>query len=73
MRLPRMRGFESALLVLLALFALPAPASAYIDPISGSIMIQVIAASILAGTFTLKRFWAHVRERARRVWSRVRG
>ena len=45
---------------------------AYIDPVSGSIILQVLAAGALAGMFTVKRFWAHLRDRARRVWSLVR-
>ena len=60
------------LAAVLAVLVLPAPAHAYIDPISGSIILQVLAAGVLAATFTLKRFWAQVRTKARRVWGHVR-
>ena len=60
------------LAAVLAVLVLPAPAHAYIDPISGSIILQVLAAGVLAATFTLKRFWAQVRTKARRVWGQVR-
>ena len=68
----RSRHAMPLLAAVLALLVLPAPAHAYIDPISGSIILQVLAAGILAATFTLKRFWAQVRTAARRVWGQVR-
>lgn len=49
------------------LLLVPAPAHGYIDPISGSIILQVVAASALAGLFTIKRFWRHVRSVAGRI------
>jgi hypothetical protein len=39
----------------LAVLAFPPPAAAYIDPLSGSIMLQVIAAGVLSFVFTMKR------------------
>lgn len=33
----------------------PAPAAAYIDPVSGSVLLQVIVAGALAFTFSMKR------------------
>jgi hypothetical protein len=39
----------------LAVFLLPAPAAAYIDPVSGSVLIQIVAAAVLAGVATVSR------------------
>jgi NhaP-type Na+/H+ or K+/H+ antiporter len=52
--------------------ALPVPAYAYVDPISGSIILQVIAAGALAAAYTFKRFTHSIRETARGIWARVR-
>lgn len=43
----------SALVVSGLLF--PLPAAAYIDPLSGSIILQVVAAGVLSFVFTMKR------------------
>lgn len=48
----------------------PSPAYAYIDPMSGSIILQALAAGFLAALFMLKRFWNQVAERFRRIWHR---
>ena len=40
-----------------------APAHAYIDPGSGSYMLQIGLAGILAALFTLKTQWHRLRER----------
>jgi hypothetical protein len=59
-------------LVMLGLsLVVPGPAAAYIDPLSGSILLQVLAAGFFATMFTLKRFWrraadAVLRRRTRR-------
>lgn len=57
----------------LALFSLLAPADAYayLDPASGSILLQALAAGALAGLFMIKRFWAGITDAARRFWSRL--
>jgi hypothetical protein len=50
---------------------IPPAAAAYIDPVSGSIILQVVAAGILAASFTLKRFWSQVRTSIGSVLSRI--
>ena len=60
-----------ALLLLLASFAAPPPAAAYVDPLSGSILLQVVAAGFLATAFTLKRFWYRAAERVRGLRGRT--
>ena len=57
------------LLVASAVF--PRPAYAYIDPMSGSIILQALAAGFLAALFMLKRFWYRVAESFRRMWHRL--
>lgn len=52
---------STAAAVLTALFVAgvvcPPPAAAYIDPLSGSIILQVVAAGVLSFVFTMKRSW----------------
>jgi hypothetical protein len=57
--LSRSTSVGAALLVLLLIT--PAPLFGYIDPLSGSIILQVIAAGVFAGLLTVKRFWFRVR------------
>jgi hypothetical protein len=42
--------------------AVPQPVHAYIDPLSGSIILQVLAAAFLAAAYTMKRFWGRIRQ-----------
>ena len=55
----------AVLLVLLLLT--PLPLYGYIDPLSGSIILQVIAAGLFGGLLTIKRFWLKVRAAFGRV------
>jgi hypothetical protein len=66
-----MSGATLAACLLLAMLVFPAPAHAYIDPVSGSIILQVLAAGALAAAFTFKRFAFKVRQFARGAWTRV--
>ena len=59
--------------LLLASAVAPAPAAAYIDPISGSIILQVLAALVLGVVLTAKRFWASLRSTLRRLLGRTTG
>jgi hypothetical protein len=49
----------------------PRPAYAYLDPMSGSIILQALAAGILAALLMFKRFWYHAADRCRRIWQRL--
>ncbi len=51
--------------------ALHAMAMAYIDPLSGSVLLQVIAAGVLGAILSTKTFLAKVRGAARAAWSRI--
>ncbi|MEX1049935.1 MAG: glycosyltransferase family 2 protein [Gemmatimonadales bacterium] len=48
------------------------PAHAYLDPVSGSVILQVLVAGLLGGLLTIKRVWRAVTEPFRRLWRRVR-
>lgn len=56
---------------LLVPHALHAMALAYIDPLSGSVLLQVIAAGVLGAIFTTKSFLARVRGAARSAWAKI--
>ncbi|MFI5265307.1 MAG: hypothetical protein ACHQT7_01020 [Candidatus Levyibacteriota bacterium] len=47
--------------VSLYLVLVPAPAHAYLDPGTGSYILQVLAAVFFAGLFVLKTWWNQVR------------
>jgi hypothetical protein len=46
---------RALILPVVAVMVIPAPAAAYIDPVSGSILLQIISAAILAGAVTIGR------------------
>lgn len=65
------RNCWSSLLVCLAaslLFA--APAAAYIDPGTGSIVLQALIAGALGAAFAVKRFWKRIVAALRGVFKR---
>jgi len=43
-------------------FASTGAAHAYIDPGTGSYLIQIIAAAVLASIFVIKSFWKNIKE-----------
>ena len=43
----------------------PAETSAYVDPGTGSYLFQLAAAGLLAGMFTVRRFWDALKSRFR--------
>ena len=55
------RNLTPAALVLLALILMTRPAHAYLDPASGSMILQVIVAAVAAVAITLKAFWHKIR------------
>jgi hypothetical protein len=48
-------------MLIFALLAFPQPAYAYIDPGTGSYVLQMILAVILAVPFVLKRYWLKIK------------
>lgn len=66
------RALRLALLMLAISLVVPARAAAYIDPLSGSILLQVVAAGFLAASFTAKRWWRGAADRIQRLRTRRR-
>ena len=56
-----------ALWMLALSLVVPRPAAAYIDPLSGSILLQVLAAGFFATAFTVKRFWRRAADAVQRL------
>jgi hypothetical protein len=54
------------LLALGFVLVVPSDALAYIDPGTGSYLFQLAAAGLLAGMFTLRRYWEAVKSTFRR-------
>lgn len=57
--------------LLIASLVFPRSAYAYIDPMSGSIILQALAAGVLAALLVFKRFWYRVTATCRRIWQRL--
>ncbi|HUP00834.1 MAG TPA: hypothetical protein VM737_04850 [Gemmatimonadota bacterium] len=55
---------------LLASALAPASVYGYIDPLSGSAILQALAAGVLAGLFMLRSYWQRVKDVFRRFWHR---
>ena len=51
--------------------AAPPPVHAYIDPLSGSIVFQVLVAGVLGALLTIKRWWASAFRIVRALFTRV--
>jgi hypothetical protein len=57
-----MRGIICTLvLAVMLLFTFVGQAHAYIDPATGSYILQIVIAGVLAGLFALKRYWARAK------------
>lgn len=46
---------------------------AYVDPTSGSLVLQIAAAGVLTAMFTAKSWWQRAKSAARSGWDRLRG
>lgn len=55
--------------ILVAAIITPEDAHAYLDPGSGSQMLQIIIGFVLGGLFTLKVFWKKILIFLRRIFS----
>ena len=58
--------------ILLAFLAVSVPAHAYIDPASGSFLLQLIIGGVTGAFVTMKLFWGRFRNRAKKVSSEPR-
>jgi hypothetical protein len=61
------------LLLVLALLLLPSTAQAYLDPGTGSYVLQLLLGTLLGGLFALGVFWRRVLAFARRLFKRGSG
>lgn len=59
--------------LVLAHVLVPPAAHAYIDPISGSVILQALLAGALGALLGIKRVGFAVREFFSRVWKRIHG
>ncbi len=57
-----MRPFWILLSGITLLAALPSEAQAYIDPASGSYLVQIAAAAVLGGLFAFRSAWQNVKD-----------
>ena len=48
------------LLLLVLVLASAQPLAAYIDPGSGSYLLQILVAGLLGASFAVKRFWGNI-------------
>ncbi len=53
-----------------SLFSVLAENKAYLDPGSGSFILQLILAAILGGLFVLRSYWTKIRDGVRNLFSR---
>ncbi|NSW92674.1 MAG: hypothetical protein HPY74_18860 [Firmicutes bacterium] len=53
---------RSTVILLFIFTILPLPAHAYIDPSSGSYVLQAILASLLAVPFVIKKYWNKIKD-----------
>ena len=67
-----MRGLRSTIVLLIVLVTLlfPARAEAYIDPSTGSLVLQVVVGALLSALYFIKLYWAKIRTAVRRVIKR---
>lgn len=58
-----MHRSDRIVLAVALMSTLAAHANAYLDPGSGSALLQILVAGLLGGIFTLKSFWSRLRQR----------
>ena len=56
-----MRIARGTLLLALLILCFPRPLAAYLDPGSGSFLLQVLVAGLLGASFAVKRFWGSIK------------
>jgi hypothetical protein len=61
------------LLLVLALLLLPSTAQAYLDPGTGSYVLQLLLGTVLGGLFALGVFWRRVLAFVKRLFKRGSG
>ena len=62
--------FASTILLGIGLFLIPSNAHAYLDPGTGSYILQMIIAGILGAAFAIKMFWIRIKGFFEKMFSR---
>jgi hypothetical protein len=70
-RMPRVKVLRVLGYLTLVSILMPPRAHAYVDPSTGSIIIQVLVAGVLGAAFTVKQWWGRVAGAARQLRDRV--
>ncbi len=65
----RSARIELISVLLVALAAFPSVAYAYLDPGTGSYLVQLVIASILSALFVVKIYWKKIKDSIRRLLS----
>jgi hypothetical protein len=68
-----MRIARGTLLLALLILCFPRPLAAYLDPGSGSFLLQVLVAGLLGASFAVRRFWGDIKGFFRKGSSRGSG
>lgn len=58
------------ILLIIGQIIFPKPALAYLDPGTGSYLVQIFAASLFAGLYMIKRFWTNIKDFFAYIFSR---
>ena len=66
----RKQSFLLSLGLVLAVLLMPSQAKAYIDPGSGSYVLQVVAASALGAVFAVKTYWGQLKTSIKGLFSK---
>ncbi len=56
-----LKKHEAALFALFLIIVVPSTAHAYIDPGTGSYLVQILIAIFAGGAFILRTFWANIK------------
>ncbi|GMQ91081.1 MAG: hypothetical protein BMS9Abin11_0387 [Gammaproteobacteria bacterium] len=65
-------NIKQPLLIFVLVFFYISPAYAYLDPGTGSIILQLLIAAIVGALFTLKLYWYRFKAFIKRLFSRKR-
>ena len=67
------RILDIVIILLVLKFVAIRDASAYIDPGSGSYLLQILAAGVLSSIFIIKKFWGSINKFVSSIFSKISG
>ena len=65
-----MKKFKHIMILSLILLSIPQTAHAYIDPSTGSMVIQILVAAFAAIGYTVKVYWGKIKTFAGKIFKR---